>query len=75
MCAFVMEGNLHLIQALTKPEYSSNVTLTAVPSIRSTTLRGGTYSTQYLVAKQIQNTKRHNLNSTAAILFKSYNFY
>ena len=49
--------------------------LTAVPCIRSTRLHGCTSSTQYLVAKQIQNTKRHNLHSTAAILCKSNNCY
>jgi len=75
LCAFDVEANLHSIQAVNKPEHSSNVTVTAVPSIRSTNLHGGTCSTQYQVAKQIQNTKRHNLNSTAAILCKSNNFY
>ena len=54
---------------------SSNMTVTTVPSIRSTRLNGGTSSTQYLVAKQIQNTNCHNLNSTAAILCKSSNCY
>jgi hypothetical protein len=49
--------------------------LTAVPNIRLTKLHGGTSSTQYLVAKQFQNTKRHNLKSTAAILCKSNDFY
>jgi len=51
------------------------VTVTAVPRIQSTKLHGGTCSTQYLVAKQIHNTNRHNLNSTAAILCNSNNFY
>jgi hypothetical protein len=75
MCAFRVEANLHSIQAVTKPKHSSNVTLTTVPSIRSTKLHCGTPSTQYLVAKQIQNTKRHNLNTTAAILCNSSNVY
>jgi hypothetical protein len=56
-----VEANLHLIQAVSKHEHSSNVTVTAVPSIRSTKLHGVTSITQYLVAKQIQNTKRHDL--------------
>jgi len=73
LCAFGVEANLHSIQAVNKLKHSKNVTITAVPSIRSTKLHGGTSNTQYLVANQIQNTKRHNLNSTAAILWKSNN--
>ena len=73
-CASGVEAKLHSIQAVSKLEHSSNVTVTAVPDIRSTRLHGGTSSTQYLVAKQIQNIKRQNLNSTAAILCKTNNF-
>ena len=58
LCAFGVEANLHLIQAVSKPEHSPNVIVTAVPSIWSTKVYGGTSSTQYLVAKPIQNTKR-----------------
>jgi len=57
LCAFGVEANLYSIQAVSKPEHSSNVTVTALPSIWSTKLHGGTSSIQYLVAKPIQNTK------------------
>jgi hypothetical protein len=72
--AFDVEANLHSIQAVSKAEHSSVVTVTAIPSIQSTKLHGPTSSTQYLVAKQIQNTKRHNLTSITATLYKSNNF-
>ena len=74
LCAFDVESNPHSIQLVSKAEHSSDVTVTAVLSIQSTKLHGGTSSTQYLVEKQIHNTNRHNLNSNAAILCNSNNF-
>ena len=73
LCAFGVEVKLHSIQAVNKPEHSTNVTVTAVPSIRSTRLQGGTSNTVF-GCKTNSEHQSHNLNSTAAILCKSNNF-